>query len=596
MATGLLAHDVASAADLATSPDAKKSDSTGTLKIKPDKHDFGKVIVPLTSAPETITVTNNSKSASVEFASIVAAAPFSIQSDGCSGSPLAAGAMCQIAVVFSPTTTGKVKDKKGLMFTDSAKKSPQHVELSGEGVIGPTPTATATPTSTLTPTPTLTPTVTVTQTPTPSPSPTPTLTTAATPSISATPTFTATVTMTPTSQFTPTPTVTRTSTPSPTCTIRASATPSIAHLVLITGGQASNGTPLSSAEIFDPVTNIFTLTSVAMHDARYSQAAAAVNISGEAAVVVTGGVDPTGVAQSTETFTGVTFATGPSMTDSREGHTATAFQDDSTNVLIAGGQDSDGTVLNTAEISNGSSTSATSPMNAARVNFATVLLAVPLSSTCPADAVVTGGSNGTAPLQTAELFNPASKTFTLTDDASLGGSQMNAARAFHTATLLPNSGEFLVAGGEGGAGVSLASAEIFNAATNKFTLTTTLGGTDMTVARQKHTATAFGGTMVLIAGGLDSSGNALASAEVFDLSTDSFTAVGSMHSARFNHAASILPSGKVLITGGEDGSGNTLNTAEIFDPVMNTFTLTTDASLGGNNMNVARKLHTASAY
>ena len=100
----------------------------------------------------------------------------------------------------------------------------------------------------------------------------------------------------------------------------------------------------------------------------------------------------------------------------------------------------------------------------------------------------------------------------------------------------------------------------------------------------------------MIAGGIDNSGNALATAEVFDLSTNTFTAVGSMHSARFNHAAAILPSGKVLITGGEDGSGHTLNTAEIFDPVTNTFTLTTDASLGGNNMNVARKLHTATAY
>ena len=52
-ATGLVAYDVAVAADLATVPDAKNSDSTGTLKIKPDKHDFGKVIVPLTSAPVT---------------------------------------------------------------------------------------------------------------------------------------------------------------------------------------------------------------------------------------------------------------------------------------------------------------------------------------------------------------------------------------------------------------------------------------------------------------------------------------------------------------------------------------------------------------
>jgi hypothetical protein len=137
---------------------------------------------------------------------------------------------------------------------------------------------------------------------------------------------------------------------------------------------------------------------------------------------------------------------------------------------------------------------------------------------------------------------------------------------------------------------------IFDVATKKITLTTALGGTGMTVAREKQTATATGETTVLIAGGVDSSNKALSTAEVFDLSTNSFTAVGSMHSARFNHAAVILPSGKVLITGGEDGSGNTLNTAEIFDPVAKTFTLTTDVSLGGNNMNVASKLHTATAY
>jgi WD40 repeat protein len=361
---------------------------------------------------------------------------------------------------------------------------------------------------------------------------------------------------------------------------------------LISGGQASDGTPLNSAEIFNPATNIFTLTTNPMNDARYSQASAAINTSAGADVLVTGGFDPTGVAQSTEIFTGSTFVAGPSMTDSREGHTATAFNDDSINVLIAGGQDASGTVLNTAEISG----TATSPMSTPRVNAATVLLAEPFSNTCPANAVITGGLNGVIPLQTAELFNPGTLTFTLTDDVSLGGSQMNAARAFHTATLLPNSGEFLVAGGEGVAGVAQASAEIFDVGRNKFTLTTALGGTDMTVARQKHTATAFGGTMVLIAGGIDSSNNALSTAEVFDLSTNSFTAVSSMHSARFNHAAAILPNGKVLITGGEDGSGNTLNTAEIFDPVTNKFTLTTDASLGGNNMNVARKLHTATPY
>jgi hypothetical protein len=100
-----------------------------------------------------------------------------------------------------------------------------------------------------------------------------------------------------------------------------------------------------------------------MSDARYSQAAAAINTSRGVAVLVTGGFDPTGFAQSTETFVGSSFAAGPNMTDSREGNTATPFNDDTTNVLIAGGQDADGTVLNSAEISG----TGTSPMSTPRV-------------------------------------------------------------------------------------------------------------------------------------------------------------------------------------------------------------------------------------
>jgi hypothetical protein len=369
---------------------------------------------------------------------------------------------------------------------------------------------------------------------------------------------------------------------------------------LIAGGQASDGTPLNSAEIFNPANNTFTLTNAlpgggAMNDARYGHAAVAVNTN-EAVVLVTGGFDPTGVAQSTETFSSDAFLVGANMSDSREGHTATWFNNATTSVLIAGGEDANGTVLNTAEIMG----TAGDPgqMSTPRVNASAALLG--FGGTCTPKTLVVGGSNGTTPLQTAELFDPGTGAFTLTDDPALGGTQMNAPRSFHTATLLRNSGSLkvLVAGGEGAAGVAQASAEVFDVATNKFTLTTdpSLGGTNMTVARAMHTATAIGGTEVLIAGGVDSSGNVLASAEVFDLSTSTFTAVGAMHSARYNHAAAALPNGNVLITGGEDGSGNTLNTAEIYNPTMQTFTLTTDPSLGGNNMNVARKLHTATAY
>jgi hypothetical protein len=410
---------------------------------------------------------------------------------------------------------------------------------------------------------------------------------------------------TPTATLTATPTMTPTPTPTPTatCTPAAGATPFVAGLALIAGGQASDGTALNSAEVFNPATNNFRLTTAlggsTMNDGRYGHTATTTSTAGGATVLLTGGFDALGVTNSIELYVNSSneFLLGGTMIDARQGHTAT-FLGGTDQILIAGGQNAGGTVLNTAELL---STPLVATMNTPRVNAAASIATIPppvFIVGCPGPAVVTGGSNGTSALQTAELFDPVKDTFTLTDDASLGGSQMNAARTHHTATFLANSGtlKVLIAGGAGADGVSQASAEIFDPATNKFTLTTALGGTNMNDARANHTATAIGQTMVLIAGGTDSSGHVLATAELFDLSNNSFTRIGSMNSARRNHAAVNLANGKILITGGEDASGTTLATAEVFDPGTNTFTLTTDPSLGGNNMNVARKLHTATAY
>jgi hypothetical protein len=410
-------------------------------------------------------------------------------------------------------------------------------------------------------------------------------------------------TPTPSATATPTATATPPATPTATCTPQEEPTPYAAGLVLIAGGQGSDGTPLNSAEVFNPKTNTFTLTTdpalggTAMNDSRYRHAAAVAsdNSNPPATILLSGGIDAAGATSTTETFSSSTnqFAPGD-MSVSREGHTETELLGvhHTHSFLIAGGEDADGTILKSAE---GGAT-----MNVARLNAASSTLQTydPLErDTCtPSNAVITGGFDEMSAVQSAEVFNPTFGTFTLTDDPSLGGSQMHAPRMFHTATPLENGLTIvLVAGGEDAAGVAQSTAEIFDPATNKFTLTTDLGGTNMTVPRAMHTATRYG-TSVLIAGGVDDSGKVLATAEVYNAETETFTAVGSMNTARFNHAAAALPNGEILITGGEDGSGNTLNTAEIFDPTTNTFTLTTDPSLGGNNMNAARKLHTATAY
>jgi secreted trypsin-like serine protease len=112
------------------------ADTGAMLKFKPDKHDFGKVTATNDSAPLTVTVTNKSRSDAITFTSIVAAETFSIQSDKCSGSPLAPGRSCKVEVVFHPMVTGKVSAPNGLTFTDSAQNSPQQVELEGQGTVG----------------------------------------------------------------------------------------------------------------------------------------------------------------------------------------------------------------------------------------------------------------------------------------------------------------------------------------------------------------------------------------------------------------------------------------------------------------------------
>src|SRR5690349_219032 len=65
-----------------------------------------------------------------------------------------------------------------------------------------------------------------------------------------------------------------------------------------------------------------------------------------------------------------------------------------------------------------------------------------------------------------------------------------------------------------------------------------------------------------------------------------FTATGSMSVARDSHTATLLPSGKVLIAGGEDSTGTPLASAELYDPATGTFSST-------GSMTTARLVHTA---
>lgn len=113
-----------------TNPDTYQLSGNGiaALATSPGSLTFASQTVGTSSAPLTVTATNNTKG-SVTITSITVSGDFS-QTNTC-GTSLAAGAACSVSVTFKPTRTGTRKGT--LTFNDSAYGSPQKVSLTGTG-------------------------------------------------------------------------------------------------------------------------------------------------------------------------------------------------------------------------------------------------------------------------------------------------------------------------------------------------------------------------------------------------------------------------------------------------------------------------------
>jgi len=92
----------------------------------------------------------------------------------------------------------------------------------------------------------------------------------------------------------------------------------------------------------------------------------------------------------------------------------------------------------------------------------------------------------------------------------------------------------------------------------------------MTAARGAATATLLPNGKVLIAGGFASGTTTVNTTELYDPTTNTFSAGPPMKHARGGATATLLPHGKVLIAGGNDGNGD-LNSTELYDVATNTF-------------------------
>jgi N-acetylneuraminic acid mutarotase len=183
------------------------------------------------------------------------------------------------------------------------------------------------------------------------------------------------------------------------------------------------------------------------------------------------------------------------------------------------------------------------------------------------------GDNGV--LRSSELYDPASGTWSMTV------SRMTRGRANHRATLLAD-GKVLVAGGNNTAGTQeFASAELYDPASGTWSMTG-----DLTTARSRPSMTLLRNHKVLVAGGQNfSSGEGnLASAELYDPASGTWSRTGDLPLGIWGHTATLLPNGMVLVAGGI--SSTIVANAEIYSPKMGVWSPT-------NLLTIPRFLHTA---
>jgi hypothetical protein len=283
--------------------------------------------------------------------------------------------------------------------------------------------------------------------------------------------------------------------------------------------------------------------------------------------------DPSKSAAATVSVFASGFTETASMGEARSGHAATLLADG--RVLIVGGGVGGSGDANAELFDPSKDTFApTGGMITPRFGATATLLS-------SGKVLITGGfgpgdGSGFLPrLYTAELYNPSIGTFSETGS-------MAVPRVLHTATLL-NNGKVLITGGtdsSAGGGAAVQSAELYDPATGTFSLTGS-----MLTDRAQHTATLLHSGEVLIAGGWNGHLADAADdppwdplfAELFDPSNGTFRSIGSMSTTRISHKAVSLSDGKVLMLGGIPNPQNIHEQppapayAELYDPETGTF-------------------------
>jgi WD40 repeat protein len=300
--------------------------------------------------------------------------------------------------------------------------------------------------------------------------------------------------------------------------------------------HAGGGSP-NSAELYDPATGAWTTTGSLSIGRAYP---IAVRLA-DGKVLVAGGSD--GSAESAELFdptTGAWTVTG-AMSRGRNQGFGILLSDG--RVLAAGGGNDGGTA--TAELYDPASGTW------APTGSMTTVRAGPLGITQLGDGrvLVTGGFADDK--RSAEIYDPKAGLWT-------AAGRMTSERGDEQSAIALRDGRVLVCGGRP------SSCDLFDPTTATFTATGPLKASysDLLVLNQLTN-----GSVLLVAGGSGASATGMATGQLFDPATGTWTAVGEpMGQTKYVRSAHVLPDGTVLVVGSSTTDPGGTPSAEVYHP------------------------------